>query len=253
MGRPRFFIPSTQLHQPRTVLTGAEFHHLHHVLRLKRGDHVILCDDIGREHQGTITILSSARAEITLASPPVSVSPPFVLTLAQGLLKGQKMDVVIEKATELGASRIVPFVSTFMVAHLVPERQGERLARWQRIAQSATKQSGHPVPFIAAPQSFRELLATVPHEAGKVLLYEKERGVTLKSFARTHTAFSSLWVVVGPEGGFAAEEVADAREAGFHLVGLGTRILRAETASIVAVTLCQFLWGDALPPLPFGL
>jgi 16S rRNA (uracil1498-N3)-methyltransferase len=253
MGKPRFFILSTQLQQDYAVLTGREFHHLRHVLRLNRGDHLILCDETGREHQGTITTLSSTRAEITLTSSSVSVAPPFVLTLAQGLLKGQKMDWVIEKATELGVHRIVPFFSSFTVAHLPAERQEERLARWQRIAQSAAKQSGNPPPFIAAPHSFQELLAIVPQEAGRILLYEKEKTVILKSIVRSHSVFPALWIIVGPEGGFAAEEVADARAAGFHIVGLGTRTLRAETASIVAVTLCQFLWGDTLPPLPFGL
>jgi 16S rRNA (uracil1498-N3)-methyltransferase len=118
------------------------------------------------------------------------------------------------------------------------------VARWQRLAQSAAKQSGSPVPQIASLHSFTDLVAAIPDGVGKVLLYEKERTLTLKAFAQTHPTFSSLYVIVGPEGGFAAEEVEQARVAELQVVGLGTRTLRAETAGIVAVALCRFLWGE---------
>ncbi|MGH7962530.1 MAG: RsmE family RNA methyltransferase, partial [Candidatus Binatia bacterium] len=152
--------------------------------------------------------------------------------------------LVIEKATELGVQRIVPFVSAFTVVQAVQDQCAGRLARWQRLAQSAAKQSGNPVPLITPPCSLRDLLTTAADETDKVLLYEKERTLTLKAFAHTHPACSSLWVVIGPEGGFTTEEVEQARATGFQIVGLGTRVVRAETASIAAVALCQFLWGD---------
>jgi 16S rRNA (uracil1498-N3)-methyltransferase len=159
--------------------------------------------------------------------------------------------LVIEKATELGVNRIEPFFSACTVAQVPQERQGERLARWQRLARSAAKQSGNPFPLITTPRPLRDLLATVPDGVGKVLLYEKEATLSLKAFARTHPAFSSLWVVIGPEGGFAPAEIAQARATGFQTVGLGTRVVRAETAAIIAVALCQFLWGEEqLPLLP---
>jgi 16S rRNA (uracil1498-N3)-methyltransferase len=245
----RFFLPAAQIQQHRAILTGAEFHHLRHVLRLRTGDRLILYDERGGEHRGTISRLSPTSAEITITASSVAVSDGFSLVLAPGLLKGHKIDLVIEKATELGVSGIAPFFSTFTVARLAQENQPARLARWQRLAQSAAKQSGNPVPSILRPQSFRELLASVPDDAGKILLYEKERTQTLKAFARTQPCYSSLWVLIGPEGGFAIEEVEQARAAGFHIVGLGTSILRAETACIVAVALCRFLWGDENPPL----
>jgi len=247
----RFFLPTAQMHGSRAVLTGAEFHHLRHVLRLRAGDTITLCDESGGEHRGTVVRLSAASAEVALTASSAPGPPPFSLTLAQGVLKGRQMDLVVEKATELGVNRIVPFFSAFTVAHPTQERRGERLARWQRLAQSAAKQSGNPVPVITPPHSFRDLLAAVPGGADKVLLYEKERGLTLQAFARAHPALSSLYVVIGPEGGFTVEEVGQARAAGFHSVSLGARVLRAETAGIVAVALCRFLWGDAgLPPLP---
>ncbi len=247
---PRFFLPAVQIHGSQALLTGAEFHHLRHVVRLNVGDSLTLGDEYGREHHGTIISLSPTSAEIVLTASSRSDSGVFSLTLAQGVLKGHKMDLVIEKATEIGVQRIMPFFSAFTVPQLPAERRGERVARWQRLAQSAAKQSGSPVPQITFPQTFAELLATSPAGIDKILLYEKERTLTLKAFAQTHPAFSSLCVVVGPEGGFAGEEVEQARTAGFHVVGLGTRTLRAETAGIVAVALCRFLWGEReIPPL----
>jgi len=248
---PRFFVPSTQIHDARVFLSGREFHHLRHVLRLGVGDTVTLCDEQGREHPGTILHLSPTRAEIRLAASLHPTLQKFALTLAQGVLRGPKMDLLIEKATEIGVQHLVPFFSAFTVAHLPEERCAERLARWQRLAQSAAKQSGSAVPLISAPRSFSEVLTTPPQECGRLLFYEKEQTLSLKTFAYTHPTFLSLCIVVGPEGGFAPAEVVQARDAGFTTVGLGTRTLRAETAGIVAVALCRFLWGEGeIPPLP---
>jgi len=248
---PRFFVPAAHINQSRAALTGPEFHHLRHVLRLNVGDSLTLYDEHGGEHRGTVLSLSSTSAEISLTASSPLHPAAFALTLAQGVLKGQKTDLVIEKATEIGVQRIVPFFSAFTVPHLPADRRAERVARWQRLAQSAAKQSGNPAPAITPPHSFAEMLAAIPDGVGKVLLYEKERTFTLKAFARAHPAFPSLCVVVGPEGGFAAEEVEQARAAGFQVVGLGTRTLRADTAGIVAVALCRFLWGEnEIPPLP---
>lgn len=241
----RFFIRSAQIHNSQAVLSGSEFHHLHHVLRLQTGDRVILRDEHGTEYHGTIAQCSSDTAKINLTNLTTSTSlasSSFSLTLAFGLLKGQKMDLVIEKATELGVQTIMPFVSTWTVATIPPQRQTDRLARWQRIAQSAAKQSGSPVPSINTPCSFDQLLADIPPTAHRLLFYEHEQALTLRTFASSHQALSSLWIVIGPEGGFTAREVQRARGAGFSIASLGPSILRAETASIAAVSLCQHLW-----------
>lgn len=241
----RFFIRSADIHNSQAVLSGPEFHHLHHVLRLHTGDSVILRDEDGREHQGTIDQLSSDTAKIHLMSVTTSTTLPssfFSLTLALGLLKGRKMDLVVEKATELGVHTIVPFVSAFTVAHIPPERQADRLARWHRIAQSASKQSGSPLPDINLPRSFDQLLANIPPTADKLLFYEHGRADTLKAFVNNHSVHSSLWIIIGSEGGFTPGEVQQAQRAGCQAVSLGQPILRAETASIAAIALCQFVW-----------
>jgi len=203
---------------------------------------VTLKDDLGREHEGVISQLTSSEATITITSTTEARASRFSLTLAQGLLKGQKMDVLIEKTTELGVQRLVPFTSTFTVARPLNERQPERIARWIRIAQSAAKQSGSKAPQIDPPHSFANLLTTIPTETITLLFYEKEDRLTLKEFAAEHSQLDALWIIVGSEGGFSPEEISAARAAGVHVVSLGSRILRAETAGIVAAALSQFLW-----------
>ncbi len=238
----RFFIPAARITQGQALIEGPEFHHLRHVLRVNVHDPVLLTDDQGHEHQGVVTHLSSTAALVTITTTTAAAASPFALTLAQGLLKGQKMDLVIEKATELGVQCIRPFSSAFTVANLPNERQAHRLERWTRIAHSAAKQSGSSAPSIDPPQPLAELLSALPSETAKLLCYERETDLTLKIFAQAHPQLTSLCVIVGPEGGFSEAEVADARLSGVHVVGLGTSTLRAETASIVAITLCQFLW-----------
>src|SRR5262245_51521750 len=183
----RFFISAAHIMQDQATLRGAAFHHLRHVLRLDIGAPVILQDDLGREHSGVITQLSPTEATIALTTTTAGAAATgFSLTLAQGMLKGPKMDLVIEKATELGVRRIVPFQSTFTVATVPPNRQAERVARWVRIAHSAATQSGSPVPQIVPPQSFAALFTAQGEETVSILFYEKEKSFTLKEFAQQH-------------------------------------------------------------------
>lgn len=240
----RFFISAAQISHAQALLRGAEFHHLRRVLRLEVGAQVTLKDDLGREHCGVIAQLSPSEAIIALTATTDIADRRFSLTLVQGMLKGPKMDLVIEKATELGVNRILPFYSTFTVAAVPPDRQAERSARWLRIAQSAAKQSGSPTPRITSPQAFTTTLEALSSEPMTVLCYEHEKQYTLKRFAQEYPQLDSLSLIVGSEGGFSPEEIEKARTVGVTIVGLGARILRAETAGIVASALCQFLWNE---------
>ena len=238
----RFFIHSSAIHASRAVLSGPEYHHLRHVLRLQIGDQLVLRDERGTEYRGTIAHFAAHTAAITIRTVAVVSPPSFALTLALGLLKSPKMDLVIEKVTELGVQTVVPFFSANTVVSLPQDRQAQRLARWQRIAQSAAKQSGSRLPHITAPHSFAQLLGAIPDPEPTLLFYEHEQALSLRAFADTHRALSSLWIVIGSEGGFTPQEVSQAQAAGFTTVSLGPSILRAETASIAAVSLCQYLW-----------
>ena len=165
------------------------------------------------------------------------VAAPLTVTLAVASLKSDRLEWVIEKATELGVARIQLFESARTLARPSDDRQ----SRWRQIALSAAKQSGRSAaPRIEAPIDFAAALALPA--AARVLFAEDGSGADLAGLSLEKPA--SILAVVGAEGGFSADELAAARAAGCHLVGLGPRILRAETAAIVAVALCQARWGD---------
>jgi 16S rRNA (uracil1498-N3)-methyltransferase len=241
---PRFFVPASDIAGGQARLQGTEFRHLQRVLRLREGDHVTLFDDAGREHAGVILSLSPrvAVVRITASTVPARESP-LAITLYQAIPKGRKMDLVIEKATELGVHAIVPFTSAFCMG--TAAGAAGKHERWQRIALAAAKQSGRTsVPAIVAPQTFAEAIASGAHDDLRLLFFEGAGARPLASVPDPASAPATTAVVIGPEGGFSRDEVAAARAAGFLVLGIGPRILRTETAALVAVTLVQARWGD---------
>ena len=247
----RFRISSNEIECDRIHLQGSEFHHLRHVLRLAVGTSVSLYDERGATYQGDIIGFASDHAEIAITKSTVPQQHSLHLTLVQSILKGHKMDLVVEKATELGVDVIAPVISTFTVARIPKAKQAERVSRWQRIAHAAAKQSGSLPPEILLPQSFSAVLRSMPDQSQKIVFSEHERSLHLRAFAQTVPDCEAVAILVGPEGGFAPEEVEQARAAGFTSVSLGASVLRAETASLSAVALCQFLWREReFPPLP---
>jgi 16S rRNA (uracil1498-N3)-methyltransferase len=242
----RFFLPRNKMHDQVGALDGAQLDHLRKVLRVKPGDHITTFDDNGWEHEAVIRSMTSSKAELeVIHSYPVERESPLELMLAVGLTKGEKIDFVIEKATELGVRTIVPFASTYAVPKLDDRKIAARTERWRKIALSATKQSGRTsVPEIWPLLKFDDLLDHASLPAVKLLCWEKE---TEQSLQRAHNRLrdaNAVLVAVGPEGGFSASEADRARQQGFERVHLGRRILRAETAALTALALVQFLWGD---------
>jgi 16S rRNA (uracil1498-N3)-methyltransferase len=236
---PHFLVSSAALDEERAVLTGAELRHLR-VRRLRPGSEVIVGDAQGRRRRGVIIHLQRQQAVIQLGDDVESHESPLRLTLAQALLKADKLDLVVEKATELGVAEIIVFASE---RSFQPRRES-RLDRWQRIARSASKQSQRSVvPPISGPVTLTDILSRRSCGPG-IFFWEGVAGSSdaLPVWSRARAA--TLLAVVGPEGGFTAGEVAQARAAEFSALSLGPRILRAETAAVAAVTLCQFLWGD---------
>ena len=245
----RFFLPRKQIHDNHGSVEGQELEHLRKVLRLKPGDHITVFDDSGWEHEAVIRSLSGAQGRIEiLQSIDAQRESPLQITLAVGLTKGDKLDFVVEKATELGVQRIVPFSSAFAVPKLDERKIAARTERWQKIALSATKQCGRTrVPVIEPLCALQELLARSQPSAVKIFFWEKAAERSLQSLRQLHEKHSSAQTVllmIGPEGGFSAEEAELARRGGFELAHLGRRILRAETAAVTALSLVQFLWGD---------
>jgi len=231
----RLFVPRAQATGLRIRIAGPELRHLR-TLRLTPGARLIVFDETGDEHDVRLERMGAGAAEaVVLATRRPARESPLDLVLAPALLKGTKMDLVVEKATELGVMRIVPVTTSRIVG------QGTRIDRWRKIAVAAAKQSGRTaVPAVDPPRPLAELVRE-PWPGLRLIAWEDEEEHSLASLPATADA---AVVVVGPEGGFAADEVAAARAAGFVPLTLAPRVLRAETAAIVVVALCQHRWGD---------
>jgi len=241
----RFKIPAGSIREAEALLNDpAELRHLTRVLRLKPGDPVILFDGEGKEYKATIKRLTDRQAAFALdkESSFEILEPPLRIILGIGILKSAKLEWLIQKAVELGVGEILPFHSLRVVPRPEEAAARNRLGRWEKIAAEAAKQCGrNRIPPIHPPRLFAEALAAFP-ESQKIFLWEKERNRPLKEALKVSSA--SVYALVGPEGGFSAEEARKAEAAGFIPVRLGPRILRAETAGIIIVALLQFLRGD---------
>ena len=251
MSRRRFYAPPEAFTpESRTVMLAAEeARHLRDVLRLERGAEVFVFDGVGHEYRCAVE--ESARslvrldvlAEVAAARPESALG----LELAVALLKGEKFDLVVQKATELGAAGIVPLITKQADVRLRDERDSaRRVARWQRIALEAAKQSGRAVvPVVSAPRLFASLVeATVGGEELRLMFSERDGQELLETIKKVPASVATATALVGPEGGWTDEEIAQARNAGWNIITLGGRTLRAETAAIAVTVLLQHLLGD---------
>ncbi|HEV7860873.1 MAG TPA: 16S rRNA (uracil(1498)-N(3))-methyltransferase [Pyrinomonadaceae bacterium] len=256
MSRRRFYAPPGAFAPGgRSVtLAGEEARHLRDVLRLKRGDEVFVFDGEGREYRCVIEEArrDSAQLEVSAEVSPASPESPLRLTLATALLKGEKFDLVVQKATELGVARIVPVMTKLADVRLRDEADGiKRTARWQRIALEAAKQSGRArVPEINQPIAFVALIddafqaAPASFETVRLLFSERDGVGLIETMERWSNMPQGATALVGSEGGWTDEELASAHDTGWNIVTLGGRIMRAETAAITITALLQHLFGD---------
>ena len=240
---PTFFVASEAIDPPTVRITGPLLHHLRQSLRLQPGEVLTVTDDRAIRYRMAIAEVTNralvGRILDTMSAPP-KISPSIIL--AQALLKGEKMDWVIQKATELGVDRIVPFLAKHSVVRPHADRIEHQRARWQRIALEAAQQSERwSVPVIDEPATLTDLVAHSTTAVSKMLLAERSHGASLAS--ATLGTDGDLWLLIGPEGGWEEQEVGQALEQGFVAVTLGPRILRAETAAIAAISILQSRLG----------
>jgi 16S rRNA (uracil1498-N3)-methyltransferase len=238
----RLFVPPGDLEGTRVVVTGDAHRHLARVLRARRGDTVTLFDGIGSEIEAEVTRVGAQETELALGPRRVgtAVDPARAITLLVAVARGDRMDFVVQKSTELGVARIVPIVAGRSVAR--PEPTTARRVRWQTIAREAARQSGRAdTPAVEEPRPLTTALADPALPARRLALWEGSPGRPLRALLAGEPAPTAL--LVGPEGGFASGEVAAAEAAGWVPVGLGPRVLRVETAAIVGVALAQAAAG----------
>jgi len=242
---PRFYVPQAQIEKGLLKVEGSEVRHIRRVLRLKVGDRLVLFDGSAKEYEGIIVeeSPSSVVMKVENISSPAKESP-LEITLAQSLLKGEKMEYLIQKATELGIKKIIPFFSSRSVPLLDKSKRLRRYHRWEKIAIEACKQCGRiAVPKVEPLQNYSEMLGMAPSEALRLILWEKE-GQGLKEVLDGSKGKTEIFFVVGPEGGMSDEEVGEAQKAGFIPITLGKRILRSETAGLCLLSVLQYEWGD---------
>jgi 16S rRNA (uracil1498-N3)-methyltransferase len=234
----RIHIPRARIEPGRAALAPDEAHYLRDVLRLAPGDAVEAFDGEGGRHEARI----APGFDALLLGPRGEAAPPRALVhLAFALAKGEKNDLVVQKATELGAARLLPFAAARSVVRLDAERGDDRARRWRRIAAEAARQCGRAeVPDVAAPAPLAAALAAAP--AGFRLVVFDAGGLPLE--AALDPAAPGHLVVTGPEGGLTAGEVEACVAAGARVASLGPRVLRAETAALAAVALVQHRVGD---------
>jgi 16S rRNA (uracil1498-N3)-methyltransferase len=247
----RFLVANLETDLHEVTITGEEAVHLYRVLRLRPGAIIEVGD--GKGH--------SFRAELISAEPRLSRArilepilhdrePKLPLILAQALVKGEKMDLIIQKGTELGVHTFVPFTSERGVVKLEGEKAERRRERWERIAREAAKQCGRTVvPRVEGPAALEDVLTRYGREDFLIILpWEGENNQGLNTVLSCASQRTGVVVVIGPEGGFEGEEVEMAREKGAQVVSLGPRILRAETAALAVVTMTLYAAGDLGTP-----
>jgi 16S rRNA (uracil1498-N3)-methyltransferase len=241
----RFYVPQPRIEKGMLRIEGDEVRHIRKVLRLKAGDEVVVFDGSAKEYEGTIIEEGSASVMIVVQNVLCSKSEsPLEIALAQSLLKGEKMDYLIQKATELGVNRIIPFFSSRTIPLLEESRRLKRYHRWKRIAVEASKQCGRGVvPKIEPLQDYFEMVQTATQDSLRLILWEKE-GARLKDVLTGSKEKKKIFFVIGPEGGLTQEEVEHARREGFIPVKLGRRILRSETSSLCLLSILQYEYGD---------
>jgi len=249
MGHTRLFVD-------RELSTGSELsldadraRYLGRVLRLSAGDGLFVFNGSDGEFSATVTRLTRASASLQLGpAVETSTESPLKAHLVQGISRGERMDYVVQKATELGVKRITPVLTRHGVVKLDAERAGKRRDHWQSVAESACEQSGRiRPPLIDPPVGLNAWFGARPADADLDLVLQPGAATPLTVLPAPQT---KVCLLIGPEGGFSDSEYEDAEAAGFRAVSLGPRILRTETAAAAALSIVQSLWGDIRPTTP---
>lgn len=242
----RFYIDKQAIDSGTITIAGSEARHIGKVLRLKERDSITLFDDNGTIYNGTIISKDHKQVQVRIERESRDHDQQEAnIVLGQALTKGSKMDLIVQKSTELGVSRIIPFSSARTIMRYDKKQSVGRVSHWQRIALASAKQSGRRrVPAVANITDFDRLVASDLPGYLKIILWEEENAVRLRQVLKQSPALNPLIFLVGPEGGFAQDEVVRAREQGFITASLGDTVLRTETVSSAVLSVIRYETGD---------
>ena len=241
----KFYIDKNNIINNKVLISRDEARHIIKVLRYKIDDLITLFDSEGMTYECVIKAFENERitAEI-IEKIENKNSETTKIVLAQAVLKSKKMDSVIQKSTELGISRIIPFFSSRTIPKWNSDKCFDKAEHWRNIVKASVKQSGiRKMPCVDNIISYDEIISSNLN-MNKILLYEKERNVSFKKIINTIIFPSDILIMVGPEGGFTMEEVSKAKQSGFIITGIGNLILRAETVPISVLSILQYEAGN---------
>lgn len=260
---PRFFADPSAISEKRIIIEGDDVNHISRVLRMHPGEEVLVSDGMGTDYSCLISSIEPDAVILDVQNSWTSYTElPVRITLFQGLPKADKMELIIQKTVELGVSEIVPVAMSRCVVKLDDKKSAKKTARWQSISESAAKQAGRGIiPSVREPMTYGEALKYAGEMDAILLPYENAEGMPetrriiseLKAKAAEKAAEKdgakteelSVGVFIGPEGGFADEEVSKAKAAGAEIITLGKRILRTETAGLATMAILMYeLEGD---------
>lgn len=242
----RFFVSPGQIGPAKISIFDGDVNHIRRVLRMKEGDELTVCDGEGRDYFCRISSMSEDVVICDIIDSWTSyVELPVKLHLFQGLPKADKMELIIQKAVELGAAEIIPVAMARSIVKLDEKKAGKKVSRWQGIAESGAKQSGRAiVPEVKQPVSYKQALSYASSLDAVIVPYEKAEGIeqsrALIDELASDENIRSIGIFIGPEGGFDEKEIELALEAGAKPITLGRRILRTETAGLAVLSILMY-------------
>ena len=247
MSTPRLFSPIQLRANAILSLDSEQAHYVGRVLRLRAGDGLTVFDGSGGEYSATVDKVTKQQLNLSVGHHVSrDTESPLRIRLVQGVSRREKMDIVVQKATELGVHRISPVLTDFSVVKLGPDRATKRRDQWQTIARSACEQCRRNiVPVIDTPQSLVDWFAD---NAGGDEMQLILRADAVDAMPAIDVPGSELTILIGPEGGFSEAEHERATAAGLRAVRLGPRVMRTETAALAAISIAQATWGDYRTP-----
>ena len=244
---PKFFVLPEMVKDGKIIIDTDDVLHIKRVLRMSEGDELLICDSTGTDYQTKISEIADKTITCDIISEKKSDTESDIsITLYQGIPKGSKMELIIQKNTELGVAKIVPVSMQRCVSKLENQKAEEKkVQRWQKIAEEAAKQSGRGIiPEISMPQTLKQAAENIKKSDLSFVPYECEEQNSLKPLLKSHSDAKTVSFLIGPEGGFDVSEIEILKECGIYPVTLGKRILRTETAGMAVTAMVMYEIGD---------